>query len=139
MVLLYLKYDGNIRMPYAGHSEREEWHLALDYASIGLRIKNARNKKRMTQEQLAQAVSSSREHSARAEAGDRGVSLELLIKITNALDVSIEDLLADALSNPSKGNVSELGILLLDCTTQEEIIITRMAQALKAILIEHGV
>ena len=113
--------------------------MSLDYASIGLRIKNSRNKRKLTQEQLAEAVSSSREHIARAEAGDRGISLELLISISNVLDVSITELLADSLDSTDRIDDSDLRYILLYCTSQEEKIITKAAKALKAILSEHGV
>ena len=126
-------------MPYVGHDERMRSELRLDYASIGLRIKNSRNKRKMTQEQLAEAVSSSREHIARAEAGDRGISLELLVGIANALDVPITELLADSLDSTDRIDESDLRYILLDCSSQEEKIITKTAKALKAILSEHGV
>ena len=60
--------------------------MAIDYASIGLRIKHARNKKKMTQEQLAEQLHTSREHVSRTESGDRGISLEMLITISNTLN-----------------------------------------------------
>ena len=113
--------------------------MALDYVSIGLRIKNARNKRRMTQEQLAEAVATSREHITRAEAGDRGISLELLIEIASALNVPVTELLADNLPSAEHIDDSDLRYILLDCTTQEEKIITKTAKALKAILTEYGV
>ncbi len=113
--------------------------MGLDYASIGLRIKNSRSKRKMTQEQLAEAVSSSREHIARTEAGDRGISLELLVDIANVLNVPIAELLADSLDSADKIEDSDLRYILLDCNSQEEKIITKTAKALKAILSEHGV
>lgn len=68
-------------------------HMALDFASIGLRIKHARTKKDMTQDQLADALNTTRHHISLVETGDRGVSLELLIMISNTLKVPISELL----------------------------------------------
>ncbi len=113
--------------------------MGLDYASIGLRIRNSRNRKQMTQEQLAEAVKSSREHIARAERGDRGIGLELLVEIADALNVPITELLADNVSTADKIDDSDLRYILLDCNIQEEKIITKTAKARKAILLEHGV
>ena len=121
-----------------GPSERMV-NMAIDYASIGLRIKHARNKKNMTQEQLAGAVGSAREHISRAESGERGISLELLVAIANTLDTPISDLLADNLTGSEVTTDTDLHYLLLDCTTQEEKIIVKTAQALKAILLEQGI
>ena len=122
-----------------GPSERMVHTMAIDYASIGLRIKHARNKKNMTQEQLADVLGMSREHLSRAEAGDRGVSLEMLIAISNALNAPISELLADNLISSEVTTDTDLHYILLDCTHQEEKIITKVAQALKAILLENGI
>ena len=113
--------------------------MALDYASIGLRIKHARNKKEMTQEQLAEAIESSRNHLSQIEAGEKGISLELLVAVANALDAPISELLADQLTSSDNNSDTDLHYILLDCTAQEERIITKTAQALKAILLEHGI
>ena len=85
------------------------------------------------------SIASSREHIARAEAGDRGISLELLIGIANALNVPIAELLADNLDSADKIDDSDLRYILLYCTSQEEKIITKAAKARKAILSAHGV
>ena len=122
-----------------GPSERMVHTMAIDYASIGLRIKHARNKKNMYQEQLADVLGMSREHLSRAEAGDRGVSLEMLIAISNALNAPISELLADNLTSSEVTTDTDLHYILLDCTQQEEKIITKVAQALKAILLENGI
>ena len=113
--------------------------MNLDYASIGLRIKNARNKAEMTQDSLAEALHISRRHLSLLENGDRGISLELLVEIANALNVPIAELLADNLDSADKIEDSDLRYILLDCNSQEEKIITKAAKALKAILSEHGV
>ena len=73
--------------------------MALDYASIGLRIKHARNKKEMTQEQLAEVLNISRKHVSLFESGETGISLELLVAVANALDAPISELLADQLTD----------------------------------------
>ncbi len=113
--------------------------MAMDYASIGLRIKHARNEKGFTQEKLADMLNISRIQVAYIENGNRGISLELMVDIANALDVPVGELLADNLSAADKIADSDLRYILLDCTTQEESIITKTAKALKSILLEHGV
>ena len=93
----------------------------------------------MTQEQLADAVGISRKHISVIESVGTGISLELLIALSNTLDVPVSELLADNLSSTDRIDDSDLRYILLDCTTQEEKIITKTAKALKAILTEHGV
>jgi len=113
--------------------------MAMDYASIGLRIKYARTRKGMTQEQLADAINATRKHISLMESGERGISLEMLVAVANALDTPIKDLLADNLTTSDVMTDTDLHYILLDCTVQEEKIITKTAQALKAILSENGI
>ena len=49
------------------------------------------------------------------------------------------DLFSYALDSADKIDDSDLRYILLDCTSQEEKIITKAAKALKAILSAHGV
>ena len=113
--------------------------MSLDYASIGLRIKHARNKASITQEQLADSIGVSRKHVSLLETAGTGISLELLVKVSNALHVSIEELLTDNLTVPNSISDTDLHYIMLDCTEQEERIITKAAKALKSILFEYGI
>jgi hypothetical protein len=62
-----------------------------------------------------------------------------MIDIANALKVPISELLADQLIGPDNVTDTDLHYILLDCSEQEEKIITKTAQALKAILLENGI
>lgn len=137
--MLCTKTYSTIVLLYAGHSERMVHSMAIDYASIGLRIKHARNERGLTQEQLAETANVSRNHLSQVEGGEKGISLEMLVAISNALNASITDLLADNLTTSEVTTDTDLHYILLDCTYQEEKIITKVAQALKAILLEHGI
>lgn len=112
--------------------------MALDYASIGLRIKHIRTKRNLTQDQLGSLLKISRKHVSVLEAGGSGISLELLVSISNHLQVPISELLADNLTSDSTSD-DDLHYILLNCTKQEERIITKTAQALKEILYENGI
>ena len=76
---------------------------------------------------------------ASLETGTRGPSLEVLIDIANYLKVPISELLADQLMENESGTDTDLHYILLDCSQQQEKIITKTAQALKAILLENGI
>lgn len=114
-------------------------HMALDKASIGLRVKHARTRRNISQEKLAEILGISRSQMTSLETGARGPSLELLIDIANTLKVPISELLADQLTEDESGTDTDLHYILLDCSEQEEKIITKTAQALKAILLENGI
>lgn len=113
--------------------------MAFDYASIGLRIKHARTKNGISQDKLAEALEISRNHLSQVEIGEKGISLEMLVATANILNVPISELLADSLTGPDALTDTDLHYILLDCTKQEEKIITKTAKALKAALLENGV
>lgn len=68
--------------------------MLVSYKTIGRNIRDARNKKRLTQEQIAEKLKISQLHFGRLERGERPVSLEMLAEIANALDVTITSLLS---------------------------------------------
>ena len=75
--------------------------MAVDYESIGRRIKRYRMDKKLSQEELGQEILTSSVHISYVESGSRKLSLELLVSIANALDVSADDLLTDNLKHSS--------------------------------------
>ena len=125
-------------LPYAGQSQRR-YILAVDYESIGRRIKYFRNEKNMSQEDLAEAVGTINKHISNIELGTKGPSVEMLILIANALDVSADDLLTDNLKHSSSPVGTEIHDLLLDCNHDEKAILTRTLTFLKGLLSEFGV
>ena len=113
--------------------------MAVDDESIGKRIKHYRTEKRLSQEALGQLVLASSNHISYIETGVKAPSLELLILIANALDVSADDLLTDNLKHSSSPVGTEIHDLLLDCNHDEKAILTRTLTFLKGILSEFGI
>lgn len=113
--------------------------MAVDYESIGKRIKYYRTEKRLSQEDLGNIVAVNNEHISRIEGGKKNLSLELLILIANALDVSADDLLTDNLKHFSSPVGTEIHDLLLDCNHDEKAILTRTLTFLKGLLSEFGI
>lgn len=113
--------------------------MAVDYESIGKRIKHYRTEKRLSQEDLGNIVAVNNEHISRIEGGKKNLSLELLILIANALDVSADDLLTDNLKHSSSPVGTEIHDLLLDCNHDEKAILTRTLTFLKGLLSEFGI
>ena len=79
----------------------------MNQKAIGRRIKAAREKKGMTQEQLAEWVELSPMHVSVIERGVKLPKLETLINIANVLDVSADVLLQDVVKNQTKLYSSE--------------------------------
>lgn len=60
---------------------------------LGRNIYNARKRKSLSQNQLAEMLDISREHLAKLETGKRRISLKLLFKLSDLLKVSESDLM----------------------------------------------
>lgn len=59
---------------------------------LGSRIKELRNARNFTQEQIADQVGVSRQKYARIESGTNNITLEILSKIAEVLDVTVGDI-----------------------------------------------
>lgn len=73
----------------------------IDYAKLGIKIKKMRQKAGLTQDNLAEIVSCNTSHISNVENNHTKVSLNVLLAIANALNTSIDFLLADQLENSS--------------------------------------
>lgn len=113
--------------------------MATDYIKLGQRIGYLRRKNGISQEELAEKVNLSRESISTIESGKTGIRVESLIEIANSLGVSADDILVDYLKHSASTADSELHRLLLDCTKEEEYILTQTIKALKAILSSQGI
>ena len=113
--------------------------MAIDYASIGKRVKYYRTKANLSQEELGEIINISRKHISLIEIGSSTPSLDALVDIANALGVSADDILVDSLDHHVSTADSELHRLLLDCNKTEEEILTQNAKELKAILYSLGI
>ena len=92
----------------------------MDKKAIGKRIKSAREKKGMTQEQLAELVNLSPMHVSVIERGNKLPRLETLINIANILDVSADVLLQDVVNNQVKLHTSEASDLIAQLSREDQ-------------------
>ncbi|MGY3214089.1 helix-turn-helix domain-containing protein [Mucilaginibacter sp. HD30] len=60
-------------------------------ADVGLRVRELRNNIGISQEALANKAEIDRTYVTDVENGRRNISIELLLKITSALEISIKD------------------------------------------------
>ena len=92
----------------------------MNQKAIGRRIKAAREKKRLTQERLAELVDLSPMHVSVIERGVKLPKLETLINIANILDVSADELLQDVVNNQTKLYVSEASELIEQLSREDQ-------------------
>ena len=78
-------------------------NIDLDFKIIGLRIQKRRTEKKMTQAELAELIDTNQKHLSRIEGGYHRCTLDIIVAIAKALDVSVDYLIADYedSSNPS--------------------------------------
>ena len=69
---------------------------------LGNRIRDARERRHLTQEKLSEIVDISPTHMSVLERGVKGMKLSTFIKIANALDVSADELLQDELTHETQ-------------------------------------
>lgn len=81
--------------------------IEFDYSALGERIRKARKEKNLTQEQLAEACDLSTAHIGHIERGTRALSIESLITISEALNISTDYLLLDV-SNSTDRKLSSI-------------------------------
>lgn len=71
----------------------------IDYAALGRRIKNKRVENKLTQEQLGELCELSAAHIGHIERGTRILSVDVLFRIAQVLNVSVDYLLFDSVEN----------------------------------------
>ena len=108
--------------------------MELNYKAIGKRIKIARIRADLTQEQLAEAVDLSPTHLSNIETGTTRVSLTSIVNLANALSVTVDDFLCDSEIKARVQFEKDLADIIADCDEYEIRMIKDMAEALKATL-----
>ncbi len=76
----------------------------IDYAALGKRIKEKRISEKLTQEQLGEMCELSSAHIGHIERGTRILSVEVLFRIAQVLNVSVDYLLFDSVENDNVFN-----------------------------------
>ena len=113
--------------------------MELNYVDIGLRIKNERLRQNISQERLAEMAELSTTHTSHIETGNTKVSLPSLMKIANALKVSMDELLCDSIIKEKDVFENDITREAKDCDEQEIRIIADTLKALKATLRKRNI
>ena len=96
---------------------------------IGYRIKEVREQNNFSQAQLAEETELSISYISHIENAKRKASLESIIRIVNALGITVDELLAGVqLHNPTAYQ-TDLDLLMAECTENEKRFIYEMVKA----------
>jgi transcriptional regulator with XRE-family HTH domain len=112
--------------------------VQLDYINIGKRIKDIRAKRNISQEYLAELADLSIAHTSHIENGSTKASLPALVRIANALEASLDELVCDSLIKAKDVFNNEILQEVKDCNETETRIIADTIKALKASLRKRG-
>ena len=105
--------------------------MELDYKAIGKRIKIARIKANLKQENLAELIDVSPTHLSNIETGTTRVRLQTIVRIANALSVSTDDLLCDSVIKTNVQFEYDIACILDDCDDYEIRVIADIARSVK--------
>lgn len=104
--------------------------MELNYSIIGMRLKQARIDKNLTQEQLAEKLDVSVAYISRIERGTTQINLKRLAEICVALGVSQGEILDGVVPKDTSYLNSALGDLLKDCPPEKMNLIYKIAKVI---------
>lgn len=102
----------------------------MDQGAIGTRIKAARERAGLTQEDLAAKLEMSPTHISVIERGVKAPKLETLVRIANILQVSSDTLLQDVVHCATNGCATELSLAISKLPQKEQ---ERIINAIRAL------
>ncbi len=112
----------------------------LDFGALGRKIKQCRMEKGYSAEKLSEVAGVSKSHINNIESANSRASAEVLVRIANALDTSVDVLLSDSLRGKAlqMARIREYQQMLEDCTESEAKVIVDMVKALRKSLRQMG-
>ena len=102
----------------------------MDAKAVGQRIKAAREKKNMTQEDLTARIDISPTHVSVIERGTKIPRVDTFVSIANVLGVSADELLVDVVDRASVGVASELSAAIEALPHEEKMRVLKVVSAL---------
>ncbi len=105
--------------------------MELDYQAIGIRIRRFRKAQGLTQQMLAELSCQEPSNISHIERGATKLSLPTIVKIANALGITVDDLLCDSLEMSKASFEREASEILSDCNHWELKVITGTMRSLK--------
>ncbi|UWP61348.1 helix-turn-helix domain-containing protein [Ruminococcus gauvreauii] len=110
-------------MPYytnTEHAEETSIMQEINFETIGRKIKEIRLSKGLTQENVADAADVNTSHISNIENCRVKISLTTLVRICNALDTTVDYILAGEYSDPSSALDQQILKELLNCSQERK-------------------
>lgn len=100
--------------------------MDINYGDVGVRIREVRTRRGITQEKLAELADISPQHMNRIENATRNTSVEAVYRIAEALEVAPDALLYGSIGPSRVDYDMELRELLQDCNDFEMHVLSEM-------------
>lgn len=102
---------------------------SVDHRQIGYRIKEVREQNNFSQAELAEKTELSVSYISHIENAKRKASLESIIRIVNALGITIDELLAGVQMHNPTAYQTDIDILMEECSENEKRFIFELIKA----------
>lgn len=101
-------------------SDAGVYSIKIDYSGLGHKLKAERKRQHYTQEQVSEAIGITPAFVGHIERGERGPSLDTLIRFCNLYGVTMDYLLSDMLPAEKSNTAAALNLLLEDMTPMQQ-------------------
>ncbi|MCM1234284.1 MAG: helix-turn-helix domain-containing protein [Ruminococcus flavefaciens] len=102
----------------------------LDFSTIGSRLRETRTSKGLTQEYLADYADVNVSHISNIENNRVKISLTLLVSLCNALDTTVDYILASEYIQPESSIEKELALAVHDLPYEKQETLLKIARVL---------
>ena len=92
----------------------------MDYKKLGKRIREERLRLNLTQEHLSEEIGISTAYLGQIERGERNITLDKLITLTNRLGVTVDFLLSDYVTVANEDLYQKIMLQLFDGRSKKE-------------------
>ena len=105
--------------------------MPLNIFAFGKRVRHFRKKRGFSQSYLSELIDKSPTYLSYVESGIRCISLDTLVDLANALNVTADALLKDSLENTASMISNDFAAVLGDCSEYELMILLEVLRAVK--------
>ena len=113
--------------------------MKVNYVLLGLRIKENRQLKNLTQEELAELIELTPGYMSLIETGRKKASLETLLSISNALNVTLNELLTGNQILLDIDYNREIAELMSGCNEYERRMLFEIMRTARSVLINNRI
>ncbi len=110
----------------------------INYLLIGQRVREIRQRQEITQEQLAEMVDVSSTYISCIERSAKKPSLEVLVQISNALGITIDELLTGNQFNNPTEYLTDMDELIALCSVNEKRLVYELSNSVIRILRDNA-